>query len=241
MVRYIYIYIYIYVIYIYIYYVHVFIKIQLFIFASAKFLNNIFSALDIVFATDVTASIDGTSRKPQPQNLGYMLRFIQNLMQSFNISIMKTNVGVLTFSNETHVQTGLTANREVFNKAIEDSKKYCCKGKALTHLALNTANKIFETGSRNIATAKALVLLTDSPCNSNDACPEPLENVAQRLNGRGVNIFIVDISTKSDKELKAVGSLPGNSYFLQRTFLDLQNRNLVFAIRDRIRQGITCF
>ena len=216
-------------------------KDQLSIFASAKFLNNIFLALDIVFATDVTASIDGTSRRPQPQNLGYMLKFIQNLMQSFNISIMKTNVGVLTFSNETHVQTGLTADREVFNKAIEDSKKYCCKGKALTHLALNTANRIFENSSRNIATSKALILLTDSPCNGNDKCPEPLENAAQRLNDRGVNIFIVDISTKPDKELQVVGSLPGNLYFLQGTFLDLQNKDLVFSIRDRIRQGITCF
>ena len=219
----------------------VYLKIQLFIFASPQFLNNIFLALDIVFATDVTASIDGTNKKPQPHNLGYMLKFIQDLMQSFNISIMKTNVGVLTFNNETHVQTGLTADREVFNKAIEDSKKYCCKGKALIHLALNTANIIFENSSRNIVTSKALVLLTDSSCNDNDACPEPLENVAQRLNGRGVNIFIVDISKKPDKELKAVGSLPGNSYFLQRTPLDLQNINLVFALRDRIRQGISCF
>ena len=216
-------------------------KIQLSTFASAKFLNNIFLALDIVFATDVTASIDRKSSRSQPQNLGYMLKFIQNLMQSFNISIMKTNVGVLTFSNETHVQTGLTADRKVFNKAIEDVKKYCCKGKALTHLALNTANRIFESSSRNIATSKALILLTDSSCNGSDKCPESLENVAQRLNDRGVNIFIVDISTDPDKELQAVGSLPGNLYFLERTFLDLQNRDLVFSIRDRIRQGITCF
>ena len=216
-------------------------KVQLSIFASAKLLNNIFLALDIIFATDVTASIDRKSKRPHPQNLGYMLKFIQNLMQSFNISIMKTNVGVLTFSNETHVQTGLTADREVFNKAIEDSKKYCCKGKALTHLALNTANRIFENSSRNIATSKALILITDSSCNGSDKCPEPLENVAQRLNDRGVNIFIVDISTNPDKELEAVGSLPGNLYFLQRTFLDLQNRDLVLSIRDRIREGITCF
>ena len=241
MVRHIYYIYYIHIVHILCIHIYVYLKIQLFIFASAEFINNIFLALEIVFAIDVTASIDGSSRRPQPQNLGYMLSFTQNLMQSFNISVMTTNVGVLTFSNETHVQTGLTADRDVFNKAIEDSKKYCCKGKALTHLALNTADRIFENSSRNIATSKALVLLTDSTCNGNDTCPEPLENVAQRLNARGVNIFIADISAKSDKELKAVGSQPGNSYFLQRTFSDLQNRNLVFAIRDQIRQGIFLF
>ena len=200
-----------------------------------------FLALDIVFAIDVTASIDGTSRRPQPQNFGYMLNFIQNLMQSFNISIMKTNVGVLTFSNETHVQTGLTADRDVFNKAIEDSKKYCCKEKAFTHLALTAADRMFANNSRDIATSKALVLLTDSSCNGNDKCPELLENVARRLKARGVNIFTVDISAKSDKELEAVGFQPGNSYFLRRTFVDLLNKNLAFAVRDQILQGTTCF
>ena len=194
-----------------------------------------------MFAIDVTASIDGTSRRPQPQNFGYMLKFIQNLMQSFNISINKTNVGVLTFSNKTHVQTALTADKEVFNKAIEASKKNCCKGKAFTHLALAAADRIFANSSRNIATSKVLVLLTDSPCKGNDKCPESLENVARRLKARRVNIFTVDISTKSDKELEAVGFQPGNSYFLRRTFLELLNKDLVLAVRDRILQGTICF
>ena len=143
-------------------------------FVSRKIVNNnlnIFLALDIVFAIDVTASIDGKSRRPQPQNLEYMLKFIQNLMRNFNISIMKTNVGVLTFSNETHVQTTLTADKEVFNKALEDSKKYCCKGKAFTHLALEKADRLFASSSRNIATSKILVLLTDSSCNGNNKMP----------------------------------------------------------------------
>ena len=154
---------------------------------------------------------------------------------------MKTNVGVLTFSNEIHVQTALTADKEVFSKAIEASKKYCCKGKAFTHLALATADRIFANSSRKIATSKVLVLLTDSPCDGNDKCLQSLENVARRLKARGVNIFTIDKSKKSDKGLEAVGLQPGNSYFLRKTFLDLLNKDLVLAVRDRILQGTICF
>ena len=147
---------------------------------------------------------------------------------------MNTNVGLLTFNNITNVQTGLTAEKEVLNKAFRDSISFCCKGKAFTHIALNVTGRIFANSSRNITATKVVVLLTDSPCNGKDKCPEPLENVGQWLNERGVKIFIVDISLKSDKELEAVGSLSSNAYKRLNRFSDLQSRTLVSELSDEI-------
>ena len=154
---------------------------------------------------------------------------------------MKTNVGLLTFNNITYVHTGLTAEKEVFNQSFWDSISSCCSGKAFTHIALNVTGRIFANSSRNITTTKAAVLLTDSSCNGKDKCPEPLENVGQWLNERGVKIFIVDISSKSDKEVEAVGSLSGNAYKCLNRFSDLKSRKLVSELSDEVCKGITFF
>ena len=155
------------------------------------------------------------------------------------MSVTKTTVGLLTFNTVANIQTELTAEKEVFNKALRDSISYCCNGKAFTHLALNATGRIFANSSRNITTTKAIILLTDSPCNGKDKCPEPLENVAQWLNKRGVKIFIVDISSKSDKELETVGLLSGNAYKRLNRFSELRSRKLVFELSNEICKGIT--
>ena len=127
-----------------------------------------------MFAIDVTISIN------EQQRLDDMLYFIKNVVQGFNISNLKTHVAVLTFNEKVTVFTELTAEKETFNKAMRNLTYLQPKGFAFTHLALHKAGSIFTNGSRNSTSAKALVLLTDSSCNSNKKCPEPVENVAQR-------------------------------------------------------------
>ena len=167
-----------------------------------------------------------------------MLQFIENVTQQFNMSSLKTHVGVLTFNTKTHVQTELTAEREVLKKAIQDIKNYCCSGRAYTHLALNTAGNVFANSSRNITTTKAVVLVTDSTCNKGELCPEPIENAAQRLYNGGINIVIVDISRNRDPQLEAAVLGPDNKYIRITTFSDLDNESLVSEVSDQINKGI---
>ena len=167
-----------------------------------------------------------------------MLQFIENVTQQFNMSSLKTHVGVLTFNNEVHVQTELTAEREVLKKAIQDIRNYCCSGKAYTHLALNTAGKVFSNSSRNITRTKFIILLTDSTCNGNDPCPEPVRIVAQRLYNSGINIVIVDISQSRDPQLEAAALGPDNAYIHITTFSELNNKSLVSEVSDQINKGI---
>lgn len=170
-----------------------------------------------------------------------MQQFIESLTQQFNMSSLKTRVGVLTFNNEIHVQTELTAEREVLKNAIQDIRNYCCSGRAYTHLALNTAGKVFSNSSRNITVTKFIILLTDSTCNGRDPCPESVETVAQRLYNSGINIVIVDISQRRDPKLEAAALGPDNAYIHIKTFSELNNENIVSEVSDQINKGIDFF
>ena len=195
-----------------------------------------------MFTIDVTASVDGTPRTPRPEDFGYVQQFTKNIVQDFNISILKTQVGVLTFNNVTHIQTELTPNRNVFEKAVQNSRNYCCREKANTNLALITSDKVFVKSSRDVTSSKTVVLITDSPIYyAKDKTNNDFKDSVQRLNGAGINIIIIDISSESklDKELKGAASHIGNKYFLRRSFSELQDKDLISKIRDQISQGIT--
>ena len=195
-----------------------------------------------MFTIDVTASVDGTRRKPRPEYFGYIQQFIKNIAQGFNISILETQIGVLTFNNVIHIQTELTPNRNVFENAVQNSRNHCCKEKAKTNLALITTDKVFARSSRDVTPSKIVVLITDSPIHySHEKTDNGFKDSVQRLNGAGINIIIIDISShsKSDKELKEAASHIGNKYFLKNSFSELQDKALMSVIRDQISQGIT--
>ena len=167
-----------------------------------------------------------------------MLQFIKNVVQGFNMSNLKTHVAVLTFNNKITIFTELTAENETFNKVMRDLQYLQPKGLAFTHLALKTADSIFTNGSRNGTSAKALVLLTDSSCNNKKECPESVENVARRLNDRGINIFSIGLSEASAREMEAIGRQPGNKYIRVNNFQYLRNSNFASDVRRKICQGI---
>ena len=170
-----------------------------------------------------------------------MLQFIKNVVQRFNISNLKTRFAVLTFNTEITVYTELTAEKDTFNEVMQTLKYVQPKGLAFTHLALNTADSIFTIGSRNSTSAKALILLTDSSCNSKQECPEPVENVARRLNDGGIYIFSAALSKISVKEMEAIGSQPGNKYIRVNRFPFLKNNKFASDLTNLICQGILFF
>ena len=170
-----------------------------------------------------------------------MLQFIKNVVQRFNISNLKTRFAVLTFNAEITVYTELSSEKDTFNEVMQSLKYVRPEGLAFTHLALNATDSIFTNGSRNSTSSKALVLLTDSSCNNKKECPEPVENVARRLNGGGIHIFSVAISEISVKEMKAIGSQPGNKYIRVDKFGFLRNEKFASVVTNLICQGILFF
>ena len=170
-----------------------------------------------------------------------MLQFIKKVVQGFHISNLKTRFAVLTFNTEITVYTELTGEKDTFNEVMQRLKYVRPEGLAFTDLALNTADSIFTTGSRNITSAKVLVLLTDSSCNNKKECPEPVENVSRRLNNRGIYIFSVALSKTSEKEMAAIGSQPGNKYIRVNRFPFLKNSSFTSDVTNLICQGILFF
>ena len=168
-----------------------------------------------------------------------MLQFIKNLVQGFNISNLKTQVAVLTFNIKITIFTELTADKEAFNIVMRSLQYLRPEGLAFTHLALNTAHSVFTNGSREIISTKTLVLLAGSSCNNKEECPEPVENVAQKLNEAGIHIFAVSLSEASVKEMSAIGSLPGNRYIRINQFQYLKNSALTSGIKTLICRGIS--
>ena len=170
-----------------------------------------------------------------------MLKFVMKIVQGFNISKLKTYVSVLTFNTEIIIHTYLTAEKETFNKVMQNLQNLQPKDLAFTYLALNAADSIFTNGSRNTISAKALVLLTDSSCNNDDECPEPVENAAQRLNDRGIKVFSFALSRSSEKDMGAIGLQPGNRYIRVNQFSFLKNINFTSDVRNLICEGILFF
>ena len=167
-----------------------------------------------------------------------MLQFIKNLVQGFNISNLKTQVAVLTFNIKITIFTELTADKEAFNIVMRSLQYLRPEGLAFTHLALNTAHSVFTNGSREIISTKTLVLLADSSCNNKEECPEPVENVAQRLNGAGIHTFSIALSEISLKEMAAIGSLPGNRYIRINHFPRIRDGRFISDMRNIICEGI---
>ena len=170
-----------------------------------------------------------------------MLQFIKNVMQGFNISNLKTRIAVLTFNTDITIYTELTAEKDTINKVMQNLKNVQPKSLAFTHLALKSADSIFTTVLTNSTSAKALVLLTDSSCNNKEKCPEPVENVARRLNDGGIYIFSVALSKSAVKEMKAIGSQFGNKYILVNRFPVLEDSSFASDVRNLICQGILFF
>ena len=112
-----------------------------------------------MFTTDVTRSDVGTTKNPRPENFGYIQEFW--ITQGFNISILETHVGVLTFSKVTHIQTEPTPNRSNFENAVQNSRNHCFRERAKANLALITTDKIFARSSRDVSSSKIVVLITD--------------------------------------------------------------------------------
>ena len=167
-----------------------------------------------------------------------MLYFIENVVQGFNISNLKTHVAVLTFNNKITIFTELTAEKETFNKVMLKLQYLQPKGFAFTHRALKKADSIFTNGSRNSTSTKALVLLTDSSCNNKNECPVPVENVARQLNAAGIDIFAVSLSKTSVKEMTAIGSQPGNKHIHANNFKALRDNRFTSDVRKLICTGI---
>ena len=194
-------------------------------------------AIDLVFAIDVTGSIGRTAGRQGPENINYIIEFLNSLVQGFTISSLNAHIGFLTFNNEVKFRTQLTDQKKIFDEQIKHLRDHCCSGSTATSLALEISDEIFKGSPRHNISAKALVLITDGYCNNNSIrrCSE-MTNIAQRLKNSGVNILTVGIRLANSDELKTIASDPEKDYFPVQTFSGLQDVD--HGVVNRLYEGI---
>lgn len=199
-----------------------------------------YKAIDLVYAIDISGSIGKTGGRTDPDNINYMIQFINSLVKGFTISSANAHIALLTFNDEVKIHTHLTDQKEIFDEQTNHVRDYCCSGRGATSLALEISNEIFKGNQRHNISAKALVLLTDGSCNSNNIrrCSE-IRDVAQRLKNSGVNILTVGIRLRrtDEEQLITIASDPEKDYFPVQTFADLQD--IEQRVVNQLYQGIS--
>lgn len=172
---------------------------------------------DIVFILDSSGSVGST-------NFQKMLGFVKNMVNGMDISPTGTEVGVITYSDRTHLEFHLNAHsdKQSLEQAISGIRYI--SGGTNTADALKYARETsFQTanGARNNA-AKIAIVITDGMSTSTIATSAE----AQRLRQQGVTVFSVGVGSANKQELDAMATDPDNSHvFVVNNFDALKQIN----------------
>ncbi|XP_071145061.1 uncharacterized protein [Mytilus edulis] len=158
------------------------------------------NTLDLVFALDSSTSL-------APQEFDAAKQFVKSIVDSFEISSDKTQVGVIRFS--TTVDGGFNLNThssaDELKKAI-DGVQYKSGGTHTAEAIEYAINNLFTTtnGAR-LGSSKILILVTDGRSENRN---ETLRQAAA-AKAKGISIFAIGVSAQVDeRELNAVASQP---------------------------------
>ncbi|XP_071146626.1 matrilin-3-like [Mytilus edulis] len=156
--------------------------------------------LDLVFALDSSTSL-------APQEFDAAKQFVKSIVDSFEISSDKTQVGVIRFS--TTIDGGFKLNTHTsadgLKKAI-DGVQYKSGGTHTAEAIEYAINNLFTTtnGAR-LGSSKILILVTDGRSENRN---ETLRQAAA-AKAKGISIFAIGVSAQVDeRELNAVASQP---------------------------------
>lgn len=153
-----------------------------------------------------------------------MLGFVKNMVNGMDISPTGTKVGVITYSDRTHLEFHLNAHndKQSLDQAISGIRYI--SGGTNTADALKYARETsFQTvnGARGNA-AKIAIVITDGKSTSSIATSAE----AQRLRQQGVTVFSVGVGAANKQELDAMATDPDNSHvFVVNNFDALKQIN----------------
>ncbi|XP_061197993.1 uncharacterized protein LOC133206079 [Saccostrea echinata] len=172
---------------------------------------------DIVFILDSSGSVGNT-------NFQKMLDFVKNMVNGMDISATGTEVGVITYSDRTHLEFHLNAHHDKQSLANAINNIRYISGGTNTADALKYARETsFQTanGARNNA-AKIAIVITDGKSTSTIATSAE----AQRLRQKGVTVFSVGVGAANKQELNAMATDPDASHvFVVNNFDALKQIN----------------
>ncbi|CAG2188029.1 unnamed protein product [Mytilus edulis] len=174
------------------------------------------NALDLVFALDSSTSL-------APQDFDVAKQFVKSIVDSFEISSDKTQVGVIRFS--TTVDGGFNLNQHTsadgLKKAI-DGVQYKSGG---THTAeaieFAIKNLFTTTNGARLGSSKILILVTDGRSENGI---ETLKQAAA-AKAKGISIFAIGVTAQVvERELNAVASQPTCTHVqILNSFADLDS------------------
>lgn len=153
-----------------------------------------------------------------------MLGFVKNMVNGMDISPTGTKVGVITYSDRTHLEFHLNAHSDKTSLEQAISGIRYISGGTNTADALKYARETsFQNvnGARSNA-AKIAIVITDGKSTSSIATSAE----AQRLRQQGVTVFSVGVGAANKQELDAMATDPDNSHvFVVNNFDALKQIN----------------
>ncbi|KAK7906689.1 hypothetical protein WMY93_015301 [Mugilogobius chulae] len=182
------------------------------------------AAVDLVFLWDISGGLHQTK-------LSQVRALFSAVAGAFTIGAEQTRVGVATFGYRQHAEFSLNTHtsraavlRAIANLNPRGLGKRTGTGAALTFVRLNSFKP--QSGARD-GFPKVLVVLTDSPSRTQ------VQDHAQALKERGVEIFVVGVQAADAEQLKLMASSPHtNHMFTAPSYETLRSvqRNLLLNI-----------
>ncbi|KAH7701456.1 Fibropellin-3 [Aphelenchoides avenae] len=165
--------------------------------------------MDLMFLIDASGSIGNSS-------FGDAKKFVESVIDGFDISNHKTRVGVIEFSSDTKVITTFSGDKAAVVKAVQDMPYM--NGMTATGDALRMATQEFIHRARDPSKGFPLVtvLLTDGQpnwSNNTDADPQDALDAAEVLKKAGITLFTVGIANAHIDNLQATASNPKCQHF----------------------------
>ena len=159
---------------------------------------------DIVFVVDSSSSIWGPDFDKQ-------LNFIEAIISSFEIAENLTKVGIVTFSDKSHVEFDLNKYKEEKNmKTAVNSIKQILGG-TNTASAITEMSDLFKGGRPNDVPQIAIIM-TDGKSRS----PEETVKAANKVRKSATHVFVIGVGDNIDqKELNAIASSPKDRYVFE--------------------------
>lgn len=177
---------------------------------------------DVVFALDASSSIWGLDFKRQ-------LKFVEDLVDNFQVSPTATRVGIATFGDHPKKEFDLDTYDNIFDIKASIAHIRQSRGNTNTAGVLHSLRKHFFEESGRDGVVKVAIVITDG--ESND--PKATAHQAQLAREAGIHIFAIGVGRNVIlSELKAIASQPSEQYVFQvDSYVALQRLKVLLAKR----------
>ncbi|XP_074844398.1 collagen alpha-6(VI) chain [Carettochelys insculpta] len=188
------------------------------------------SIADVVFIVD-----EGVSR-PKYEDIK---KFLENTVNSLNVTKDCTKIGLVTYSSEPHVESWLSEETNITTIVKKIQGISPREGKANTGAAINASRtNVFNVnnGSRKTQGIEQIaILITHRPSDDNVSKP------AQDLRREGVTIFTIGAENADESQLALIASYPQEQYVTKlKTFSEMPDqakimqKKILNQIHDRL-------